>query len=234
MCRAPATKSVLDEVVPFLDAPLLDPRPIGNVRAAAHLQRVRVALRALRSRHRARQPLRRPRASAHGFRRLERRHESSRPRRPRRERVARMVPRDGAERLRCRSAIVDSAAISLSAIATMRAWLTGILELAWDGGWYRRAYFDDGTPLGSAQNEECKIDSLTQSWAVLSDAAQPSRARQSMEAVRAHLLAARRPDCAAADAALRSHGARSGLHQRLSSGHPRERRPVHARGALGR
>jgi len=42
-------------------------------------------------------------------------------------------------------------------------WLTGILELSWDGGWYRRAYFDDGTPLGSAQNEECKIDSLTQS-----------------------------------------------------------------------
>jgi cyclic beta-1,2-glucan synthetase len=67
-------------------------------------------------------------------------------------------------------------------------WLTGILELSWDGGWYRRAYFDDGTPLGSAQNDECRIDSLTQSWAVLSGAAQPARARQSMEAVRAHLL----------------------------------------------
>ena len=47
-------------------------------------------------------------------------------------------------------------------------WLTGMLELAWDGDWYRRAYFDDGTPLGSVQNEECKLDSLTQSWAVLS------------------------------------------------------------------
>ena len=46
-------------------------------------------------------------------------------------------------------------------------WLTGMLELAWDGDWYRRAYFDDGTPLGSVQNEECKLDSLTQSWAVL-------------------------------------------------------------------
>jgi cyclic beta-1,2-glucan synthetase len=67
-------------------------------------------------------------------------------------------------------------------------WLTGMLELSWDGGWYRRAYFDDGTPLGSAQNEECKIDSLTQSWAVLSDSAQPVRARLAMEAVRAHLL----------------------------------------------
>ena len=43
-----------------------------------------------------------------------------------------------------------------SATATRRGWLTGMLELAWDGDWYRRAYFDDGTPLGSAQNEECQ------------------------------------------------------------------------------
>ena len=63
-----------------------------------------------------------------------------------------------------------------------------MLELSWDGDWYRRAYFDDGTPLGSAQNEECRIDSLTQSWAVLSQAAQPRRAARAMEAVRAHLV----------------------------------------------
>ena len=67
-------------------------------------------------------------------------------------------------------------------------WLTGMLELAWDGDWYRRAYFDDGTPLGSVQNEECRIDSLTQSWAVLSKAAQPRRAERAMEAVRTHLV----------------------------------------------
>ena len=67
-------------------------------------------------------------------------------------------------------------------------WLGGMLELAWDGDWYRRAYFDDGTPLGSAQNDECRIDSLTQSWAVLSQAAQPRRAARAMEAVRAHLV----------------------------------------------
>ena len=60
--------------------------------------------------------------------------------------------------------------------------------LAWDGDWYRRAYFDDGTPLGSVQNEECKIDSLTQSWAVISRAAQPPRAERAMNAVRAHLV----------------------------------------------
>jgi cyclic beta-1,2-glucan synthetase len=67
-------------------------------------------------------------------------------------------------------------------------WLTGMLELAWDGNWYRRAYFDDGAPLGSAQNEECRIDSLTQSWAVLSEEADPRRAARAMEAVRAHLV----------------------------------------------
>jgi cyclic beta-1,2-glucan synthetase len=67
-------------------------------------------------------------------------------------------------------------------------WLTGMLELAWDGNWYRRAYFDDGTPLGSAQNEECRIDSLTQSWAVLSKEADPRRTARAMDAVRAHLV----------------------------------------------
>jgi cyclic beta-1,2-glucan synthetase len=56
-------------------------------------------------------------------------------------------------------------------------------ENAWDGRWYRRAYFDDGTPLGSAANDECRIDSLAQTWAVLSGAADPERARQAMAAV---------------------------------------------------
>ncbi len=54
---------------------------------------------------------------------------------------------------------------------------------AWDGAWYRRAFFDDGTPLGSSSNEECRIDSLAQSWAVISGAADPQRARASMDAV---------------------------------------------------
>ena len=67
-------------------------------------------------------------------------------------------------------------------------WLTGMVELAWDGDWYRRAYFDDGTPLGSVQNEECKLDSLTQSWSVLSGSAQLRRAERAMNAVRAHLV----------------------------------------------
>jgi cyclic beta-1,2-glucan synthetase len=63
-----------------------------------------------------------------------------------------------------------------------------IEEQGWDGRWYRRAYFDDGTPLGSQQNEECRIDSLVQSWAVLSGAADPERARQGMAAVDEQLV----------------------------------------------
>jgi cyclic beta-1,2-glucan synthetase len=59
---------------------------------------------------------------------------------------------------------------------------------AWDGDWYRRAYFDDGTPLGSAENSECRIDSIAQSWAVLSGAADPARAAQAMGAVEEYLV----------------------------------------------
>jgi cyclic beta-1,2-glucan synthetase len=59
---------------------------------------------------------------------------------------------------------------------------------AWDGEWYRRAFFDDGTPLGSAANDECRIDSISQSWAVLSGAGDRARARQAMESVERHLL----------------------------------------------
>jgi cyclic beta-1,2-glucan synthetase len=63
-----------------------------------------------------------------------------------------------------------------------------IEEHAWDGAWYRRAYFDDGTPLGSAQNDECRIDSIAQSWAVISGAANPERALQAMAAVEEKLV----------------------------------------------
>ena len=45
--------------------------------------------------------------------------------------------------------------------------LEAALEQAWDGDWYRRAYFDDGTPLGSKENSECRIDAIAQSWSVL-------------------------------------------------------------------
>jgi cellobiose phosphorylase len=59
---------------------------------------------------------------------------------------------------------------------------------AWDGAWYRRAYFDDGTPLGSAQNDECQLDAIPQAWAVISGAADPLRAQSAMDAVQKRLV----------------------------------------------
>jgi len=59
---------------------------------------------------------------------------------------------------------------------------------AWDGDWYRRGYFDDGTPIGSARDAECRIDSIAQSWAVLSGAAEPTRAARAMAAMEEHLV----------------------------------------------
>ena len=59
---------------------------------------------------------------------------------------------------------------------------------AWDGDWYRRGYFDDGTPLGSASSSECRIDSIAQSWGVISGAADPDRARQAMASAERQLI----------------------------------------------
>jgi cellobiose phosphorylase len=80
--------------------------------------------------------------------------------------------------------------------ATRETWcreraeaLRGALEAhAWDGGWYRRAYFDDGAPLGSAQNDECQIDAIPQAWAVISGAADPARSAQALAAVENRLV----------------------------------------------
>jgi cyclic beta-1,2-glucan synthetase len=58
----------------------------------------------------------------------------------------------------------------------------------WDGAWYRRAYFDDGTPLGSASNDECRIDSIAQSWSVISRAGDPLHAARAMALVEEHLI----------------------------------------------
>ncbi len=63
-----------------------------------------------------------------------------------------------------------------------------IAQHAWDGAWYRRAWFDDGSPLGSSANPECKIDSIAQSWSVLSGAGDAERSRMAMDAIDQHLV----------------------------------------------
>ena len=73
-------------------------------------------------------------------------------------------------------------------LAHMKALKRALERDGWDGDWYRRAFFDDGTPLGSALNAECRIDSIAQSWAVLSGAANPTHAAHAMAAVEEHLV----------------------------------------------
>ena len=70
----------------------------------------------------------------------------------------------------------------------MSALKSALEQHGWDGDWYRRAYFDDGTPLGSAASVECRIDSIAQSWAVISGAGEPSRAARAMAAVEEYLV----------------------------------------------
>ena len=72
--------------------------------------------------------------------------------------------------------------------AHMLALNAALESQAWDGDWYRRGWFDDGTPLGSAANEECRIDSIAQSWAVISGAARRERAAEAMAAVERELI----------------------------------------------
>jgi cyclic beta-1,2-glucan synthetase len=76
----------------------------------------------------------------------------------------------------------DSARVSLWR-AHADALRRNLEQAGWDGDWYRRGYFDDGSPLGAAGNAECCIDSIAQSWAVLSGAANPARAAHAMAAV---------------------------------------------------
>ena len=82
-----------------------------------------------------------------------------------------------------------------SKLALAGEWLEAASRLrsaleqhAWDGEWYRRGFFDDGTPLGSASSDECRIDAIAQSWSVISGAANPARAARAMESLEAQLL----------------------------------------------
>jgi cyclic beta-1,2-glucan synthetase len=72
--------------------------------------------------------------------------------------------------------------------AHMKALRRALERSGWDGDWYRRAFFDDGTPLGSAVNVECRIDSIAQSWSVISGAANPVHAERAMAAVEEYLV----------------------------------------------
>jgi cyclic beta-1,2-glucan synthetase len=96
--------------------------------------------------------------------------------------------------LRSFAAVVESRGDRATA-AAFRAradsYTAAVEQHGWDGKWYRRAYFDDGSPLGSSTSDECRIDAIAQSWSVISGAGQPERQAQAMASFEEHLV---RPD----------------------------------------
>ena len=104
----------------------------------------------------------------------------------------------------------------------------------WDGEWYRRAYFDDGTPLGSATNTECRIDSIAQSWGVISGAAEPARGARAMAAVEKYLVRSRERDSSYSSRRRLTKRALTRATLKDTSRRPRKRWPVYPCGDLDR
>ena len=183
---------VLDEQATFLEGPPVPADQESVYDGFPSNRRLGQPLRALQAvdsqRHRTPR-LRHPRPAPHRLRRLERRHEPHRRARPRRERLARLVlrlhparlrqGRRGARRRRLRQPLPAPRADKLR---------RAVEETSWDGQWYRRAYFDNGEPLGSHVNPECQIDLLPQSWSVLCGRGDAERSRQAMEMVDQRLV----------------------------------------------
>jgi cellobiose phosphorylase len=96
--------------------------------------------------------------------------------------------------------VTGNAAEAKQATANAHALAATIEKTAWDGAWYRRAYYDDGAPLGSIESDEAKIDSLPQSWSVLSGLGDPDRSRIALASVDQRLV--KRDDGAASGMVL--------------------------------
>jgi cyclic beta-1,2-glucan synthetase len=86
------------------------------------------------------------------------------------------------------AAIMNDTSFAKKCEDEMKALSNNINKYAWDGNWYLRAWFDDGTPLGSSHNMECKIDSISQSWSVLSGAGEEDRSFTAMQSVNKYLV----------------------------------------------
>jgi cyclic beta-1,2-glucan synthetase len=79
-------------------------------------------------------------------------------------------------------------AISEELLSIRSELLENLLNQTWDGNWFKRAFFDDGTPLGSASNSECKIDAIAQSWAVFAGLKDHPKVRSALQSVKKHLI----------------------------------------------
>ena len=208
-------------------------RPVGSLRPAVGLARGGVALRACGSRHRSLDEVRRARPAADRLGRLERRDESRRPRGPRRKRVARMVPGRRAERVRrvvrqARPGRPGAALSERGAVARRHAGAVLGRRLV-STRVFRRW---DAARVGAERGMPDRLADAVVGRALAGGGATARRARDGGGARASG--PARRAARAAAHAALRSDGPRSRLHQGLPPGRARERRTVHARGALDR
>ena len=193
--RTTGDAGVLDEPVPFLEAPAAGP---GRSRTPTSQPRVSAEQASLFE-HCLRAIDKGLTAGAHGLPLMGSGDWNDGMNRvgregPRREHVARLLPARDPRASSRRCARRAATRPGPSATAARPGGSATMLEQAWDGEWYRRGYYDDGTPLGSAQNDECRIDSIAQSWAVLSGAV-PARFAERAHGRRAH---APRPARAAA------------------------------------
>jgi cyclic beta-1,2-glucan synthetase len=180
--------AILDELVPFLDGPLLQPeqreaffRPISSTTSASLFEHCALALESSLA------------TGSHGL-----------------PLIGTGDWNDGMDRVGEQGKgesvwlgwFLCSTLTSFAKIAEERGdtdrsreWIRHAMDLkqsldreAWDGDWYRRAFFDDGTALGSVANSNCRIDSIAQSWAVISRAAEPARAVRAMAAFDKYLV----------------------------------------------
>ena len=169
-----------------------------------------------------------PAADRH--RRLERRHESRRRTRPRRERVAGLVPARHAQRVRAAGAGARRTRaghrLARARHASCAPRSNSMPGMASGIG---AASSTTARRWARPRNDECRIDAIAQSWSVISGAANPARAARAMESLEAHLLKRDPPLAHAVHAALREIGAGAGLREGLSARHPRKRRAVHPR-----
>ncbi|MFM2345531.1 MAG: hypothetical protein RL654_284 [Pseudomonadota bacterium] len=100
----------------------------------------------------------------------------------------------------------------------LEGWPRALERHAWDGRWYLRAFFDDGSPLGSAAADECRIDLIAQAWAVLSGAGDPQRARQAMDSAWTRLFDAEHRLLVLLDPPLQHHQPDAGYIQAYPPG----------------
>ena len=234
-CRRRGTRPVLDEQVSFLKARPLAEKEDDLYAVFEFGDQSGTPVRALRTRARARAHARRPRSAAHGLGRLERRHESSGPSGPWGERVARLVRDRHDECLRRPSVSSEGPPIKRIAGGVGPArWRTPPRSTAGTASGTGGHSTTRGGRGDREQNTECRIDSIAQSWAVISGGGSKARAEAALRAVERELIDVDERLVRLLDAPIHADGSGPRVHQGVSAWHSGEWRAVHTRRGLGR